>query len=65
MQSNITQDGERRETIKKTKERADGSRNVKTLYKTPSLHSSVMSQFRSLYRTDRQLVQTEFGLSGG
>lgn len=27
MQSNITQDGERRETKKKTKERADGSRD--------------------------------------
>lgn len=27
MQSNITQDGERRETIKKHRERADGSRD--------------------------------------
>lgn len=61
MQSNITQDGERRETIKKQKKEL----MVKTLYKTPSLHSSAMSQFRSLNRMDRQLVQTEFGLSGG
>lgn len=41
MQSNITKDGERRETIKKQRKEL----MVKTLYKTLSLHSSAMSQF--------------------
>lgn len=37
---------------------------IKTLCRTCTLHSSVMSQFRSLHRMDRRLDQTQFGLSG-
>lgn len=51
--------------IKKTKRKQLMDQEmIKTLCRTCTLHSSVMSQFRSLHRMDRRLDQTQFGLSG-